>query len=675
MRLKFIFLLPSLLAIFFQTLSAQDKIPIKFGHVSVEDFNVSNLKVDTTDGAVVIADVGESSFEGNTKGWFTLVYKERCRIKIINKNGFDLANVEIPLYFKDNNEETVEKINAVTYNLENGVVVETKLDGKSVFKDKFDKNHIIKKFTLPQVKEGSIIEYSYTINSDFLFNLHPWDFQGNYPRVWSEYVTKVPEFFEYVFLSQGYHPFFKKTTSGSRGEYYLTFNGNEAYSSPEHVKISGTETENHWIMKDVPSLKEEKFTSSLNNHIARVEFQLSGYRFPNQAPEKVLQDWVTVSERLMKEDDFGGKIDNSNNWMDDDLKMLAIGTLDNLAKAKKIYKYVKTNIKSTDKRGIYLTKTLKEAFTSKSGSVAEINLLLVAMLKHENLNASPVILSTTTHGYTNEIYPIMDRFNYVICKLKIDTIDYYLDASENQMGFGHLPLRCYNGHARIIEKLPLPIYFMPDTLAEIKATNIMLFNDEKVKGKWVGSITSDLGYNESFDVRDKIANEGKEAFEKKLTSSYTGDLSIKNITLENLDACEERIKLKSDITVENPESSDLLYFNPMIKEGYTENYFKSAERKYPVEMPYKMDETVSLYIDIPEGYVVDETPKSTKVILNDTDGYFEYLVSVGESSINIRSRIKLERATFRQEEYEALRSFFDYVIKKHSEQIVFKIKK
>ncbi len=673
MQLKFIFLLPFLLAIFFQTLSAQEKIPIKFGHVSAEDFNVTNFKVDTTEGAVVIADVGESYFEGNTKGWFTLVFKQQCRIKIINKNGFDLANVEIPLYFKDDDEERVEKIKAVTYNLENGEVVETKLDMKSVFKDKYDKNHIVKKFTLPQVKEGSIIEYSYTINSDFLFNLHPWDFQGSYPRVWSEYVTQVPEFFEYVFLTQGYQPFFKKDYSSTRKDYYLTIDN--AVSSPDHIRISGTETENRWVMKNVPSLKEEKFTSSLKNHIAKVEFQLSGYKFPNQVPKKILQDWVTVSDLLMKNDDFGAKVNKNNNWMDDDLKLIDNGITNDLVKAKKIYKYVKTNIKSTEKRGIYLTKPIKDAFTSKSGSVAEINLLLIAMLKHENLNASPVILSTVTHGYTNEIYPIMERFNYVVCKLNIDSVDYYLDASESQMGFGHLPLKCYNGHARIIDKLPLPIYFLPDTLAEIKSTNIMLFNDEKVKGKWMGNITSDLGYNESFEVRNKIANQGREAFDKKLSSSYTGDYSIDNIKVENLDSCEVKIKLKSDITINSPEGADLLYFNPMIKERYTENYFKSEERKYPVEMPYKMDETVSLYIDIPEGYVVDEFPKSTKVVLNDSDGYFEYLVAVGESSINIRSRLKLERATFMQEEYEALRSFFDYVIKKHSEQIVFKIKK
>ncbi|MGG9970200.1 DUF3858 domain-containing protein [Ferruginibacter sp. SUN002] len=675
MKFKF-FILSGLCFLFISnSLYAQDKLPIKFGRVSVEDFDITKLNVDTTEGAVVIADVGISSFEGNTKGYFTLVFKHQRRVKIINKNGFDLANVEIPLYVQGNKEESLEKISAITYNLENGKVVETKLDMKSVFKDKYDKNHVVKKFTLPQVKEGCIIEYSYTINSDYLFNLHAWNFQGSYPRVWSEYTTKVPEFFEYVFLSQGYHPFFKKNNKSYHGDYYVTVDYNGAYGSPDHLKLSGTETENTWIMKDVPALKEEKYTSSIKNHIARIEFQMSGYKFPNQPPKKVMGDWITVSDELMQSDDFGAKINKENNWLDDDIKLIMSGALTKIDKARKIYEYVKKQIKSTGDRGILLSKPLKDVFSSKSGSVAEINVLLIAMLKHENLYAAPVILSTTDHGYINNIYPLLDRFNYVVCKLDIDSTNYFLDASKTKIGFGHLPLFCYNGDARVIDKIPLAINFSPDTLAEAKYTNIMLFNDQKVKGKWEGNLSSNLGYYESYDIRDEIAQHGIGQFEKELSSSYAENFVARDIKLENLDDCEKTINLKYNLTIDNSGNADVIYFNPMLKEGYTENYFKSAERKYPVEMPYLTDETVALYLDIPEGYVVDEVPAPTKVTFNGEEGYFEYLISVGESSINLRSRIKLEKATFYPEEYEALRSFFDYIVKKQSEQIVFKLKK
>ena len=60
-----------------------------------------------------------------------------------------------------------------------------------------------KKFTLPGVKEGAIIDYEYTVTSDFLFNLQPWYFQGDIPCLWSEYRAALPQFLKYIMLQQG----------------------------------------------------------------------------------------------------------------------------------------------------------------------------------------------------------------------------------------------------------------------------------------------------------------------------------------------------------------------------------------------------------------------------------------------------------------------------------------
>jgi hypothetical protein len=91
------------------------------------------------------------------------------------------------LYTDGKIEENLDNLKGVTYNLENGKVIETKLESGSIFKDKLSKYYTVRKFTLPAIKEGSILEYTYVIKSDYLFNLQPWEFQGEYPRLWSEY--------------------------------------------------------------------------------------------------------------------------------------------------------------------------------------------------------------------------------------------------------------------------------------------------------------------------------------------------------------------------------------------------------------------------------------------------------------------------------------------------------
>jgi hypothetical protein len=87
------------------TISAfcQDKSNVKFGKIAPPDFEVQSSLIDSSTNAVVIADIGSSAFEGNTKGWFSLVFKRIKRIKILNEKGFDAANFSIPLYSSNGN--------------------------------------------------------------------------------------------------------------------------------------------------------------------------------------------------------------------------------------------------------------------------------------------------------------------------------------------------------------------------------------------------------------------------------------------------------------------------------------------------------------------------------------------------------------------------------------------
>ncbi len=193
---------------------------------------------------------------GNNKNSFSLEFKNYRRAHILNKNGYDIANVEIRIYTDGRAEEELQSLKAVTYNLENGKVVETKLEAKSaVFKDKISKNLLIKKFTFPNIKEGSIIEYEYKLHSDFTFNLQPWDFQSEYPCLWSEYNVGIPEFYYYVTLSQGYLPFFIREQKARLGNFTVA-DVNTA-SRTERGSFQANITDYRWVMKDVPALKEE----------------------------------------------------------------------------------------------------------------------------------------------------------------------------------------------------------------------------------------------------------------------------------------------------------------------------------------------------------------------------------------------------------------------------------
>lgn len=510
--MRFVTLVAALIGV--TTAIAQPTPNIKFGKIQPADLEKKVYDIDSNANAVVIADIGKSQFLGNNKGWFSLEFTHYKRIHVLKKGGYSIADVEIPLYVNNSGEERLLSIKASTYNLENGNVVETKLDKSSVFTDKYDKNHILKKFTFPNVKEGSIIEFEYAVTSDFLFNLQPWTFQGTAPRLWSEYRLSLPNFFGYIFLTKGYLPYFIKESKERQQGYNISENGGTGPS--EHYSFTAGVIDYRWVMKDVPELKEESFTSTLENHKSKIEFQLSEFRQP-LTPKPIMRSWPQFTKELMEDDDFGKPLSNNNNWLSDDVKAATTGATTDLDKAKKIFAYVRDNITCTSHNAIYRSESLKEVLRTKKGKVSDVNLLLTAMLRYVDIPADPVMLSTRDHGTTYALYPLISQYNYVICEATIGGITYNLDASNPSIGFGKLPAECYNSSARVINEEARLLPLFPDSLKEKKFTAVILVNDDK--GKWIGNFNQILGDYESYRVRSKIKEQGRDEFLKGIKKS------------------------------------------------------------------------------------------------------------------------------------------------------------
>ena len=235
-----------------------------------------------------------------------------------------------------------------------------------------------------------------------------------------------------------------------------------------------------------------------------------------------------------------------------------------------------------------------------------------------------------------------------------------------------MPFECYNGWARIINEASPALDLSPDSLKEKKLTSYILIDD---KGKWAGSMMQQLGNYESYRLRNKIKEEGEEAYFKNVQKSFGFSVKTESAKIDSLDAYDSPVDVNYKFVMD-PADEDILYLNPLFGEAQKENPFKSAERRYPVEMPYTFDETIVATIYVPEGYDVEELPKQVRVKLNeDNEGVFEYAIAKSGNIISLRSRVKIDRTFYLPEDYEMLREFFNLIVKKQSEQIVFKKKK
>ena len=665
-------LLPLLVFFITLTCTAQDKAPVNFGKIKAEDFNISSELIDSNTNAVIVFDKGDISFEGNKTGWFSYIFKRSRRIKVINKKGFDMATVELLLYKNEDSKETVEKLSGITYNIENGAVIESKLNDKDIFEEKTDKNHFSKKFTMPGVKEGSVIEYSYTIKSDFEFNLPEWDFQSTVgPTLWSEYNVAIPGLLHYMNFWQGYHKF----ATEKSGEGFKTYSiiGKKALDSyinrDESITVSSLTATHQWVMKDVPVFYVENYICSPVNFIDKISFQL--YKtYDGEDFHDVFSTWGKVTEQLMKREDFGKYLNDENGWLDKILNQVVNEHDGTLEAAKKIYYHVQKNYTCTNSYNKYIKTSLEDVVKKKSGTVGDINLLLIAMLNRKNIQALPVLLSTREFGRNPKDYPLMERLNYVIGKVKINSTDYYLDATTPFLAFGKLPSKCYNGNARVISNDTTALYFDPDLLTEINVVSIFITNNEKNEVE--GNYTSNMGFFESLETKNKIAASGLNEYKTNLKQSFPEEMQISNIQVDSFQQAEEPVSVKLDFKLSSFENADIVYFNPLMGEAIKKNPFYAAERMYPVEMPFATDNVYVLNMEIPKGYKIDELPKSVHINLNENEGVFEYLISADVNAIQMRCRILLKKANFAGEDYRTLRDFYTFIVKKEAEQIVFK---
>ncbi len=644
---------------------------MKYNDVAAEDF-VQSYTIDKNAQAVVLFDYCKVKYEGDNEGDFNVIYKYHKRIRLLNKNAFDVATVQIPLYKGDKFEEKIEKLDAVTSNLDNGKVVTAKIDKSAIFKDKVSKNFVYYKFTLPDLKEGSIIEYSYTVSSPFSRRMRDWYFQGAYPVLWSEYDITIPSIFEFTSLRQGYHPYTIDTVSGSNDNYLILFPGNSAMERSEVSNVSLTTYHSTWAMKDIPALKSEPYTTTIGNHISKISFQLSGLRYPNQPFRPVTNSWMKVVEELLKDENFGADLSKKNNWFDDEVKQAIAGAANNKEKAKKLFDFVRDHYNCINYNSIFLSQPIKKTFQAKKGNVADINLLLVAMYRSLGIKAHPIILSTRDNGKAYDGYPLLNEYNYIICQVEIDGEKILTDASQPKLGFGLLDSDVYNGSARLIDEIPYLINLDPNTLKETKTTNVFIINNEETKGM-AASFKSTLGYYESLNIRNKFTTLKKDDFFAAIKKAYGFEIDMSNTAIEDFTTYESPVQISYDFKFDVDE--DIIYFSPLLTEAYKDNPFKSAERFYPVEMPYTSNETYILNMEIPKGYKVDEMPKSARVKLNEEDGMFEYIIGKSGNNIQLRCSIKINKAVFMPEDYETLRDFYGYIVKKQAETIVFKKEK
>ncbi|MFL9833113.1 transglutaminase [Chryseobacterium terrae] len=582
-----------------------------------------------------------------------LIKKVKNRIKIYDKdNAENWMNFEISLY-DDNkgNREILNSIKAYVFNLEEDKIVETKVDKSSKFRSKENKYITTSKFAFPNVRNGSVLEYQYEVSSPFAFvyEIPTTYIELDIPSEYTEYIFESP-------LSMSYN---------------IDFRGSlmPKYKKVAEENIYSSQYKNYrFAFEDIKAFKREKFVSNNDNYRTKVRAELHSTFF-NNGLKTYTSTWEDIRKKLWDHEDFGNQYRKDK--IVKDIIPKNISDEKNMhVKTNLLFEFVKNNYSWNQNNSIYTDSGLKDLIKNKTGNSAEINLLLLNVLRSEGINAYPILISTIGNGFVNLTFPNIANFNYVIVCAEIGNKVYLYDATSKQAKEDILPARVWNSNGLLLR----------DNKAElISLTNINIsYNSHTVKAK----INPDGTVSGAYQDQDEgmMAMNAKENFDEnpdKYKKQYKENFSVDfgNINSRILDSGEFRstMSFSSNNMIDNVGKKMIM--NPLLFLHQTKNDFdQQDERRYMIDFISPISKTKVVEIEIPEGYDVADLPKSKKIVTEDKEIRYSYTVEKKDNRIITISEYNIASANYPKEYYPAFKQIWK-VISDSESQVLSLIKK
>ena len=659
-------------------LSAQEAPKVRFEKVSDEELSMKTYPNDTTAEAVILFDDGSSYVKYEPEQGFMLTFERFVRIKVLKQSGVNWGNFYISLYSNGNNRENLLQVKGTTINAENGKVVKAELKKESIFRERENKYWEAVRVSMPSVKVGSIIDLRYSIKTNLTWNLRSWKFQYTIPVKWSQYRVVYPEYYTYNHSWTGYHQLLynRKSQMDETINYTDKVETRQSGSTAiltEKVSrnISYSTKIFEYAANDVPAIIAEPFLTALDNFTSQLKFELASVNFLQVGGklESFTNTWNDIAKQLKEDENFGLLL-KSDNFTDKIVPKLTAGITDNMEKLNVIYNHIQQTMKWDGFKSVYAQKSLKKAYTDRTGNASDINLLLTLFLNKAGISANPVILSTRPNGILSVSHPSLSDCNYVVTRAVVGDKAVLLDATEANLPAGFLPFRCLNGEGHMIfdetsEVVPL------NNLRSNENTIVKLeIKDGKISGNIVVRKT---GLN-AFNFREGVkAAGGKKEYFDKLKNSST-DIDYLEYQYNKLDSLNQPLQLDYKISLREGVENDkeVLYIDPVVIGRQKDNPFTIPTREYPVDFGVSFTENYNLQLTIPEGYTVDELPQAKSVNMPNKSGQFLYQISRLENKIILNYRISIDKSVFLPAEYQALKAFYNTVINKEAEQIILK---
>ena len=638
---------------------------MKYGKPTEEELKMDTYTPDTAATAVVLYSKTTARYDLAYND-FRLVYTYETKIKVLKSEGTSYADIIIPYYSNEKSggmKENITQLDASAYNLENGKIVRTKMKRDLVFEERFNKTYMQIKFSIPAVREGTVFEYKYQLSSDFYYSINHWEAQRSIPVLHTQYDITIPEYFQFNLDMRGSNFLNPKDQSESIS-YTLHYQGGQTEQllcTGRHLSFTG---------KQLPALRPDKYTWCADDYLSGVGFELRGISFPGSLYKSFTNTWESIDKMLLEDEDFGSLLKMRNPYRDE----MASLSLDKLAdrqdKIAAIYTFLKKRISWNGQYGLYGNE-VKKAVKNGTGSNADINFVLMSMLRDAQIPCYPAVMSRKNMGILPLSHPSIQKLNtFVVGIADTDSTFVFLDGSVTDGFMNTLPPVLMVDRARLLSKADGGNWIDLSMLGKNQirsSVNAQIHTDGRITGTRQTGYTGQHAAN--FRKRYHAAKDSAEFITRLETEE---NIKVKKFSTTGVNAFSPTVRENLEFEKQANVNDDLIYVNPMVFMHVSKCPFTQAERQLPLEMPYAEQIILVTSLTIPPGYTVDELPKPLNAHTEDKQGFCRYLVHQNGDQLIITYSFSSNKLIYLINEYKGVKAFWELIAEKNNEILVLK---
>ena len=423
-----------------------------------------------------------------------------------------------------------------------------------------------------------------------------------------------------------------------------------------------------FVGHELPALREHKMLYAPQSYAQRVTMELRSIEIPGRLTQNFSNDWDNVDERLLDDEDFGGRL--GKNPFKAEMQAAGIASItDPKDRAMAIFKLLKDHVKWNGKYTLYgesAGKVLKE----RTGSNASINFMLINMLNDAGIEARPAVLRSRDRGFLTITRASIKQLNTCVVALKLGEAYSFLDGSIEDGWLDILPDRLLVDRARIVGKGKTGEWVDLTALAGAK-TQSMVMAQLQPDGTLVADAQSRFTGSEAASLRHDFRMATDSAtFVAQLAQELNSE--IQSLELTEHHGLGINVERKMHLTKQCDTAGDMIYLNPWLLNVLSENPLTEEQRTLPVEFPHIATESLNTQVTLPEGYVVEEVPQP--LTMRSEDGTLSCSIAtvVNDGKLSSRCQLQVNKIFFTPNEYPVVKNFLDEVYKRLQDVIVIK---